>query len=375
MHSHGYKEIVINPENLAESAAFNPLLEARSDIELEQVAEILVKAGSGANAKDVFWDAGATRLVAILLKLLQRAGQQDAAYFTLGTLYGLLQAFGSDGAPLDDFVIKWAYDPLNPTDQTLWEEWKGAITGNQTAVQGFALTALTALRAFTNQSLVKLTAASSFELQDIRREKTIIYFVIPAQHAEYYGFWTSVFFRSVFNMCMRHMPRAGELPVYILYDEFGHSTLPSFVSVANTIRGYKVSLSIVLQSLAQLSARYGREYAQSIQGGFNSYLCYSGSDQETARFFEAVAGKVIEIRKDRLEEVKEQRQEFNLLNADQVRRIGDAQAVLVSANKNPAILETQPYFAHRRFAKIPARFGKAYVKGAAEHTRLKRVGL
>lgn len=242
-------------------------------------------------------------------------------------------------------------------------------------MQGFALTALTALRAFTNQNLVKLTSASSFELSDIRRERTVLYFVIPAQHAEYYGFWTSVFFRSVFNMCMRAMPRAGELPVYILYDEFGHSTLPSFVSVANTIRGYKVSLSIVLQSLAQLSARYGREYAQSIQGGFNSYLCYSGSDQETARFFEAVAGKVIEIRKDRLEEVKEQRQEFNLLNADQVRRIGDAQAVLVSANKNPAILETLPYFAHRRYAKIPARFGRAHVKGAAEHSRIKRVAL
>lgn len=57
-------------------------------------------------------------------------------------------------------------------------------------MQGFALTALTALRAFTNQNLVKLTSASSFELADIRREKTVLYFVIPAQHAEYYGFWT-----------------------------------------------------------------------------------------------------------------------------------------------------------------------------------------
>ncbi len=375
MQAHGYKVIVINPEDLGQSAAFNPLLEARSDIELEQVAEILVKAGSGGNSKDAFWDAGAARLVSVLLKLLRRAGQDDPTYFTLGNLYSLLQAFGSDGAPLDDFVIKWAYDPLNPTDQTLWEEWKGAITGNQTAVQGFALTALTALRAFTNQNLVKLTSVSSFELADIRREKTVLYFVIPAQHAEYYGFWTSVFFRSVFNMCMRQMPRAGELPIYILYDEFGHSTVPSFVSVANTIRGYRVSLSIVLQSLAQLSARYGREYAQSIQGGFTTYLCYSGSDQETARFFEAVAGKVIDIRKDKLEEVKEHRHEYNLLNADAVRRIGDAQAVLVSANKNPAILETLPYFAHRRYAKIPARFGKAHVKGAAGQVRTKRVSL
>lgn len=66
---------------------------------------------------------------------------------------------------------------------------------------------------------------------------------------------------------MRHLPDARTLPVYVLYDEFGHSTIPDFVSTANTIRGYKVSLSIVLQSIAQLSARYGRDAAQSIQGG------------------------------------------------------------------------------------------------------------
>ena len=237
------------------------------------------------------------------------------------------------------------------------------------------MTSLTSLRAFTNQNLVKLTSQSSFDLESIRREKTIVYFVIPAQHTEYYGFFTSVFFRSVFNACMRRMPSASDLSVYILYDEFGHSTIPSFVSVANTIRGYRVSLSIVLQSLAQLSARYGRDYAASIQGGFTTYLCYSGSDQETARFFEAVAGRVVEIRKDKIETITQQRQEFNLLNADAVRRIADSEAIMVSANKQPALLHTLPYFAHRRYAKIPARFGGAYVRGAADQVQTKRVSL
>ena len=158
-------------------------------------------------------------------------------------------------------------------------------------MQSFALTALTALRAFTNQSLVELTSESSFSLESIRDEKTIVYFIVPAQHAEYYGFWTSVFFGGVFNACMRRMPTRATLPVYVLYDEFGHSTITNFVSVANTIRGYKVSLSIVLQSLAQLSARYGQDYARSIQGGFNTYLAYSGSDQETEKYFQDVAGR------------------------------------------------------------------------------------
>ena len=375
MQAKGFKVIAINPEDLQNSASFNPLLEAKTDIEIEQVAEILIKAGSGSSAKDQFWDNGAIRLISVLLKLLQRAGQQDPANYTLGNLYHLLQNFGSDGTPLDEFVIHWAYDPSNPDDSTLWEEWKGATTGNSNAVQSFALTALTALKAVTNRNLVALTATSSVNLEDIRREKTVIYFITPPHLTEYYGFWTSVFFRSVFNASMRRMPDRRTLPLYVLYDEFGHSTIPSFVSVANTIRGYKVSLSIVLQSLSQLSARYGSDYARSIQGGFMTYLAYAGSDQDTARFFEAIAGKVVDVRRDKIEDITQQRQEYNLLNADEVRRIGDTQAVLVSANRHPALLETTPYFAHRRYSKIPRRFGPARITGAVQTSRVKRISL
>ncbi len=374
LQSRGFKVIAINPEDLGGSSRFNPLLEAKTDIEIEQVAEILIKAGAG-NSKDEFWNHGATRMVSVLLKLLQRAGYDDPSYYTLGNLYHLLQNFGQDGSPLDDFVIKWAYDPTSPDDASLWEEWKGAVTGNPNAVQSFALTALTALKAFTNKNLIELTASSSFSLEAIRHEKTAIFFITPPHLAEYYGFWTSVFFRSVFNAAMRKMPDRSTLPLYILYDEFGHSTIPSFVSVANTIRGYKVSLSIVLQSLSQLSARYGRDYAQSIQGGFTTYLCYSGSDQETARFFEAIAGKVIEVRRDKIEDVTQQRHEYNLLPADAVRRLGDQQALLVSANKNPAIIETKGYFQSRKLARIPKRYGAAHLGNQASAVKIKRVPL
>lgn len=371
MQSCGFNVIAINPEDLANSAQFNPLLEARNDIEIEQVAEILVKAGTGSGNRDPFWDNGGIRLISVLLKLLQRAGMQDPQYYTLGNLYHLLQRFGSDGTALDEFVIKWAYDRNNPQDSSLWDEWKGATTGSPNAVASFAMTALTALKAFTNRNLIALTSSSSFNLERIRQERTIIYFITPPHLAEYYGFWTSVFFRSVFNASMRRMPDRRTLPLYILYDEFGHSTIPSFVSVANTIRGYRVSLSIVLQSLAQLSARYGSDYARSIQGGFMTYLAYAGSDQDTARFFEAVGGRVVETQREKIENETYQRHEFNLLNADEVRRISDTQAIMVSANQHPALLETIPYFMHRSYAKIPRRFGAAQIRGTAANARPK----
>lgn len=70
-----------------------------------------------------------------------------------------------------------------------------------------------------------------------------------------------------------------------------------------------------------LSARYGQDYARSIQGGFTTYLTYSGSDPETARFFEQVSGKVIEHTEAEEADAQSQHHEYNLLNADAVRRL------------------------------------------------------
>jgi type IV secretory pathway TraG/TraD family ATPase VirD4 len=43
MRANGFKIIVIDPENLNRSSTFNPLAEAQNDIELDQIAEILIK--------------------------------------------------------------------------------------------------------------------------------------------------------------------------------------------------------------------------------------------------------------------------------------------------------------------------------------------
>jgi type IV secretory pathway TraG/TraD family ATPase VirD4 len=150
---------------------------------------------------------------------------------------------------------------------------------------------------------------------------------------------------------MRELPTKRTLPVYVLYDEFGHSTIPNFVSTANTIRGYRVSLSIVLQSIAQLNARYGKEYAYSIQGGFNAYMTYSGSDPETVKFFESISGKqrITQIRD--FEHPMEHYRENNLINANEIRTIPEGKALIVSSNRQPILLETKPYFSVHRMER------------------------
>ncbi len=345
LQKRGFRIITIDPENLKHSSRFNPFEEATSDIEIEQIAEILVRSGNpGSAGKDDFWLQGAIRFVSLFIKCLKNVSEAQGDVYNLHNLYYLFQNFGEDGSKLDNFMSFATVYPDDPHDKTLWNEWKGVLTGNKEGIQSFVLNAITSLKSMSNKNLALLTSQSDIQLADLRKHKTAIFFITPAQHMEYYSFLTSLFFRSVFNACMRKMPERKDLSVYVLYDEFGHSTIPNFVSTANTIRGYRVSLSIILQSISQLTARYGKAYADSIQGGFNTYLTYSGSDPHTTQFFEGVIGKVRERSRKEFGDKSNQYREYNLINASEIRTIASDEVLVVSSNKQPVLLKSKGYF-------------------------------
>ena len=141
------------------------------------------------------------------------------------------------------------------------------------------------------------------------------------------------------------------LPVYILYDEFGNSYIPDFVSVANTIRGYQVSLSIILQSISQMGFRYGKAGADSIQGAFNTHICLSGSDPATSNYFSNLSGRVRERQEREHSDHSSDYREYNLLNPNEVRTMKDGKVLVVSRNRNPVMLPIKPYFEVRKFRK------------------------
>lgn len=356
MQRAGYQIAVLDPENPSQSSRFNPLLECRSDIELEQIAEIIITAGNPVHdAKDSFWNNGAIRVLSLLLKCLRNtATTSQPGVLTLSNALYLLQNFGSLGRPLDTYMAHATINPLDPTDRRLWHEWKGILTGNPEGIQSFVLNALTALRSLSNQNLAWMTAASDIQLQDLRRRKTVLYLITPPQHAHYYAFLVSMFMQSVFNAAMRQLPGSGDLPIYVLYDEFGHGTLPGFAATANTIRAYKVSISVVLQSIAQLKTRYGKDMAQTLLGGFNTLLTYAGSDPETCAFFETVCGRVRERQRKNLlsPNPQDHYHEFNLLNADEVRTLRQSETIAISTNRDPMKFNSTAFFESRRLLKM-----------------------
>jgi type IV secretory pathway TraG/TraD family ATPase VirD4 len=321
---------------------------------MEQIARILVRAGSpGSSNSDPFWLDGAERFVSLFAKCLLNA--DDMKHFTLSNLYHVLQNFGSEGNGLYRFMEIYTKIPGRPYDNTLVDEWNALLVGNPKTIDGMIMSAQVALKSLASSNIAKITSFSSFSLSELRERKTIIYFISPSQHASYYAFFTSIFFQSVFNSAMRKLPEQGDLPIYVLYDEFAHSTIPDFTTTVTTIRKYKVSISVVLQSIRQLDIRYGKDQAEAMLGGFNSYMTLSGSDLQTTKFFEGMVGSVRRETRDTFLDPKRTFDERNLMNSDEVRRMGAREMLLVSTNRQAVKVNMQPFFENREMMRAVRR--------------------
>jgi type IV secretory pathway TraG/TraD family ATPase VirD4 len=354
MKAKGFNIIVFNPNEISQSHFFNPFSEAKNDTELEQLAETIIWSGNPGD-RNSYWNNGASRMLSVLIKVLSVG---DERFFNLPNLYKLMQNFGEDGGPLDQWVSDNGWNPKYPNDEYLQDEWRGALTGNAEAIQSFAGICITSLRSFSNRDMKAFFHKSDYSLDRLRKEKTIIYFITPPENQQYYSFAISLFFRSIFNQCMRKEHLSGSsLPVYLLFDEFGNSYVSDFVSVANTIRGYGVSLSIVLQTISQLEDKYGQATSKSILGAFNTSLCLDSSDPYTAEYFSKLAGRVREIQmknsysQNNIFDNETSRQEYNLLNTNEVRTIASNEVLIISKNRNPVKIEITPYFQNRRMVK------------------------
>ena len=355
LDAYGYEVVLFDPSNPTQSHRFNPLLDAKNDIELENIAQTLIWSGN-ASDKDPFWNHAATRLVSLLLKLLRNG---DPKYFNLPNLHHLLSNFGSRGEGIDEFVASHYVHPQYPDDDSLLQEWKGIIAGSKGNTQSSILNVtLTALRALSNREVRHFLSGNDYDFSQLRERKTAVFLVTPADKQKYFSFLTSMFFSSIFQECMRakHLTNRHSLPVYIIYDEAGNSYIPDFASIANTIRGYRVSLSMIFQTISQLELRYGVAEATAIRAALSTEICLPGCDSKTAQYFSELAGIVREAQRRDFTDSMINRNEYRLLNPNEIRTMQDNEALLVSKNRQPVKLTTKAYYEvgrFRRAAKFP----------------------
>ena len=343
----GYKVLRLNPDDLTYSSQFNPFqdLDARQTIEIEQICASIILSKYGSD-KEQIWNDGATSILEILAKCLAYSQPQNLNLVELNTL---VQRFGADGRGLDDWVAEHSINPHFPHDRTLLDSWIGLTTSNEKMLSSYVTICKTALKQLNNLQVQQLLKTDTLNLKQFRKEKTIIYLNFPESQQAYYQFIIDVFYTRLFSLLMHHKPTRYELPAYCFLDEFGSSYINQFNTIINNVRKYKVSLSLIFQGISQLDDKYGEKKAKAIKSGIGSVLIFRGGDLDTNTEYSKVIGKQVTTARNSFTEIVEQKSELDLLAPDQLRTVKDDQAIFISKNKNPTILECLPYYKNRKY--------------------------
>ena len=273
----------------------------------------------------------------------------------------LINLFGEDGKNLDDWVADSSINPEDSHDRSIINAWLGLTKNNKNMLTSYATIAKTALKQLNNGNIQKLLASNDLDFKSFRKKKTILYLIVPAHQQDYYQFIIDLLYTRFFSQMMDTLPKKNDLNIYCLLDEFGSSYIHGFSALINNIRKYRVSLSLVFQSLSQLEAKYGKS-ADAIKGGIGSYIVFAGADYATAKEMSDIVGKRVVISRNELTDIEERYQELHLLSPDKIRTLDSHQCVFLSKNRHPIILETTPFYQH-------FRFHSATKKGACELVR------
>lgn len=328
----GFDVVALDPLRLDRSIRYNPLEHANSQRAIGEIAHILVRSAGFSGEK--FWTDGAEDILTILIRCLKR--HPESRYANLVNLQYLLNNFGN-GSGLMEFVVRHADEPT-------YQQFKGFVSAAQNTMQGFVSTAKTSLKALLDPDLAELTARSTFDFSSLRERKTALFLIIPQNRISYYAFLMNLFYTNLFHFCLEDSALSGKsLPVYFLLDEFGHLTIPDFPSIITTTRARRISISIILQSLSQLESRYGRYEASTIvNGGVATRLFFPGLDVETTEMLQKVLG----VRRREVLDTDARRhlKDDNLLDAADIRAMGDDEALCLVANKRPIRLRVTPYY-------------------------------
>lgn len=344
----GYKVHLINFDirDSLSSDKYNPLDYVESDVDAAELGNTLVINANGLPSNgDSFWinsEAGVIATLALYAKYFLSKQQQH-----MGSVYNLLVTTPKQLHHLfkdipDSHIVKRSYNGCIGNKE---EKMRTQIMGG----------AATAIDLWKYDEARRLTYQSDFHLQDLGKEKMVLYVKIPVGK-RYARPLIATFFNQLFEQLYALAEKNhGVLPnpVRMLLDEFSNiGTIPMFEERLSTTRSLGIYVSPVLQSIEQLRNRYGREKAAEIMDNCDTHLFLGTNDKDAQKHFSEKLGITTiriqgesETKNDRGESLGESRNYVQrpLMTADEINRLPDNKSIVFMRTKQPMLLDKAFY--------------------------------
>ena len=169
-------------------------------------------------------------------------------------------------SPLDELFERLE---MREPDHIAVKYYKNYHSGSGKTLKSIQITLAARLEKFNLTSLAALTAVDELELSSLGEKKVALFALIPDNDTSY-NFLVSILYTQLFQQLFHtaDYKYGGRLPVHVhfLMDEFANVSLPEdFENILSVMRSREISVSIILQNLAQLKALFEKKW-ESIMG-------------------------------------------------------------------------------------------------------------
>ena len=297
LETKGYEIKVLDLISMEKSHCYNPFVYLRNDNDIQRLVTNLFKSTTpkGSQSNDPFWDTAASMLLLALVFYLHYEAPEDEQNFAM--VMEMLRAGAIEDeeeprpSPLDNLFSELEYE--NPEHIAL-KYYHSYHSGSAKTLKSIQITLAARLEKFNLESLASLTSTDELELETLGEKKTALFALIPDNDTSF-NFLVSILYTQLFQQLFYSADHihGGSLPipVHFLMDEFANVSLPDdFDKILSVMRSRSVSVSIIIQNLAQLKALFEKQW-ESIVGNCDEFLYLGGNEQSTHKYVSELLGK------------------------------------------------------------------------------------
>ena len=279
---------------------------------------------------------------------------------------------------LDKWEANFKYVPLSHPAASAWAVFKGMGERVQPNIVGGLNTRL---QLFMTYKVRRVISNDDIRLANLGAEKTALFLIISDDNASMqllYSLLLSFLFKDL-KEAFDAVGGEGRIPVNVVADELANTGVwPNFEKTIATARSRKIAVSLILQSLPQLTQLYGEENAETIIGCCNTMLVLGCNDKYTAEYISDKSG-IVTIRAKSVSDTRasstgnrgvmqgyslsEGDGKRNLVNPDEVQHLDKEQILIMTNGQN--MLEAKrfgfihhplfndPHFVPTKWAELP----------------------
>ena len=282
---------------MEKSHCYNPFVYLQNDNDVQKLVTNLFKSTTpkGSQSQDPFWDTSASMLLLALVFYLHYEAPEDEQNFAM--IMEMLRAGAIEDeedtrpSPLDELFAE--LEMSNP-DHIALKYYRSYHSGAAKTLKSIQITLAARLEKFNLESLASLTTTDELDLPSLGEQKVALFALIPDNDSSF-NFLVSILYTQLFQQLFYAADHihGGSLPVpvHFLMDEFANVSLPDdFDKILSVMRSRGVSVSIILQNLAQLKALFEKQW-ESIVGNCDEFLYLGGNEQSTHKYVSELLGK------------------------------------------------------------------------------------